>query len=77
MLEGETGTGKELLAEALHRMGGRRNGPFVVFDCASVAPALVEATLPAALAISDATLSPLDPAERRTFLQLLQRMAFA
>ena len=39
--------------------------------------ALVEATLPAALAISDATLSPLDAAERRTFLQLLQRMAFA
>ena len=39
--------------------------------------ALVEATLPAAVAISDATLAPLDPAERRTFLQLLQRMAFA
>ena len=39
--------------------------------------ALVEATLPAALAISEATLAPLDPAERRIFLQLLQRMAFA
>jgi DNA-binding MarR family transcriptional regulator len=39
--------------------------------------ALVEATLPAAIAISEATLAPLDPAERRVFLQLLQRMAFA
>lgn len=39
--------------------------------------ALVEATLPAACAISEATLAPLDPAERRIFLQLLQRMAFA
>lgn len=39
--------------------------------------ALVEATLPAAIAISEATLAPLDPAERRIFLQLLQRMAFA
>lgn len=39
--------------------------------------ALVEATLPAAIAISEATLAPLDPAERRIFLKLLQRMAFA
>jgi DNA-binding NtrC family response regulator len=45
VVEGETGTGKELLAEAIHRMGPRRDGPFVVFDCASVAPSLVEATL--------------------------------
>jgi DNA-binding MarR family transcriptional regulator len=39
--------------------------------------ALVEATLPAAAAISEATLAPLNPDERRIFLQLLQRMAFA
>jgi DNA-binding NtrC family response regulator len=45
VIEGETGTGKELLAEAIHRMGSRRDGPFVVFDCASVVPAAVEATL--------------------------------
>ncbi len=37
IVEGETGTGKELMAEALHRMGPRRGGPFVVFDCASAA----------------------------------------
>ena len=35
VIEGETGTGKELMAEALHRMGPRKNGPFVVFDCAT------------------------------------------
>lgn len=39
--------------------------------------ALVKATLPLAIAISEATLAPLDPDERRVFLRLLQRMAFA
>lgn len=39
--------------------------------------ALVEAMLPAAIAISNATLAPLHPGERRVFLRLLQRMAFA
>ena len=36
LIEGETGTGKELLAEALHEKGSRSAGPFVVFDCAGV-----------------------------------------
>jgi hypothetical protein len=45
VIEGETGTGKELLAESLHETSARAEGPFVVFDCASVAPELVEATL--------------------------------
>ncbi|MCS6854194.1 MAG: MarR family winged helix-turn-helix transcriptional regulator [Elioraea sp.] len=39
--------------------------------------ALVAATLPIARAISDATLAPLNEAERRIFLKLLTRMAFA
>ncbi|MEQ9323385.1 MAG: sigma 54-interacting transcriptional regulator, partial [Polyangiaceae bacterium] len=45
VIEGETGTGKEVLAEALHEMGPRAGGPFVVFDCTAVPGALVEAEL--------------------------------
>lgn len=36
LIEGETGTGKELLAEALHEKGPRAGAPFIVFDCASM-----------------------------------------
>src|SRR5262245_23023381 len=42
LLEGETGTGKTLLARAIHREGGRRDGPFVVVDCGAIAPGLIE-----------------------------------
>jgi DNA-binding NtrC family response regulator len=45
IIEGETGTGKEVLAEALHEMGRRKDGPFVVFDCMTTPPSLLEATL--------------------------------
>jgi len=45
VIEGETGTGKELLAEAIHEEGPRAGGPFAVFDCTSVPPTLVESTL--------------------------------
>ena len=45
VIEGETGTGKEVLAEALHERGPRSAGPFVVFDCTSVPPNLMEAAL--------------------------------
>jgi len=45
VIEGETGTGKEVLAESLHEEGPRAAGPFVVFDCTTVAPSLVEASL--------------------------------
>jgi two-component system, NtrC family, response regulator HydG len=45
LIEGETGTGKELLAESLHEMSPRSTGPFVVFDCTAVPPNLVEAEL--------------------------------
>jgi len=45
IIEGETGTGKELLAESLHQNGPRARGPFVVFDCGAVAPELIEEEL--------------------------------
>jgi transcriptional regulator with PAS, ATPase and Fis domain len=45
LVEGETGTGKELVAESVHRASPRSEGPFVVFDCSAVAPTLVESEL--------------------------------
>jgi two-component system, NtrC family, response regulator HydG len=45
LIEGETGVGKELMAESLHEQGKRPDAAFVVFDCTTVAPSLVEATL--------------------------------
>jgi DNA-binding NtrC family response regulator len=45
VVEGETGTGKEVLAEALHECGPRCREPFVVFDCTTVSPGLVESEL--------------------------------
>ncbi len=45
VIEGETGTGKEALAEALHEAGPRARGPFVVFDCTAVPANLVESEL--------------------------------
>jgi len=45
VIEGETGVGKEQLAESLHQQGTRGQGPFVVFDCTAVAPSLIESEL--------------------------------
>ncbi len=42
---GETGTGKELVARAVHDASPRRNRPFVVVDCAAIPRTLGEATL--------------------------------
>jgi DNA-binding NtrC family response regulator len=44
-LVGETGTGKDVLAAALHELSARATGPFVVFDCGSVAQNLAESEL--------------------------------
>ncbi len=45
IVEGETGTGKEVLAEAIHEEGPRADGPFVVFDCTTCSSSLVESEL--------------------------------
>ncbi len=42
---GETGTGKELIARALHEQGPRKKGPFVVVDCGALPHHLVESEL--------------------------------
>jgi len=45
MLHGETGTGKEVLARALHQMSDRKDRPFEVVDCGSMAPTLIASEL--------------------------------
>lgn len=45
LIEGETGTGKELIAEEIHNHSPRKNGPFIVFDCGSVPRELIESAL--------------------------------
>ncbi len=45
LLEGETGTGKEASAEALHRASPRRDGPFIVVDCGAIPSNLLESEL--------------------------------
>jgi DNA-binding NtrC family response regulator len=45
LILGETGTGKELVAKAIHEASGNAAGPLVVVDCASIPPSLAESLL--------------------------------
>jgi two-component system response regulator GlrR len=45
LLDGETGTGKGAMAEAIHVESARKDKPFVVVDCAALSPTLLDSEL--------------------------------
>lgn len=76
LIEGETGTGKELLAEALHDCGPRAGRPFVVLDCgahesAAIDPALLDQASGGTLVIDEP--AELGAAAQGQLVALLER----
>lgn len=45
LIQGESGSGKELVARAIHKAGGRRDGPFVAVNCGALSPSLAASEL--------------------------------
>jgi two-component system response regulator AtoC len=45
LLEGDSGTGKDILAQFIHHFGRRRDGPFVAINCAAIPETLIESEL--------------------------------
>jgi transcriptional regulator with PAS, ATPase and Fis domain len=45
LVQGETGTGKEIAALILHKLSGRRDKPFIKVDCGAIPPTLIESEL--------------------------------
>lgn len=42
LINGKSGTGKELICQSIHNWSERKNGPFVAINCAAIAPSLIE-----------------------------------
>jgi transcriptional regulator with PAS, ATPase and Fis domain len=45
LIQGETGTGKELVARAVHKLSARSKSPFIALDCGAIAESLMESEL--------------------------------
>ena len=78
LIQGETGTGKELAARAIHYLGGRRNAPFIPVNCGAIPDSLIESeffghTRGAFTDAKDSRIGVIEQAERGTlFLDELE-----